>query len=57
MGFIMAIITLGSALFKETVNRWLHRMIPVITRVNSPLLIFAGSYLLYYWFTTGDLIG
>jgi cytochrome c-type biogenesis protein len=56
MGFIMAIITVGSSLFKETVNRWLHRIIPVITRINSPLLIFAGAYLLYYWFTTGDLI-
>lgn len=55
MGFIIALITLGSALFRETVNRWLHRVVPLVARINSLLLIFAGAYLLYYWFTTGDL--
>lgn len=56
MGFIIILITLGSALFKETVNRWLHRLVPIVVKISSLLLIFAGGYILHYWFTEGDII-
>ncbi len=56
MGFIIAFVTLGSALFKETVNRWLHRLVPVIARLSGLLLILAGGYILYFWFSVGDLL-
>lgn len=57
MGFIIALITIGSLLFKETVNRWLNRLVPLVARVSALLLVFAGGYVIYYWFTTGDIIG
>ncbi|MBI2287641.1 MAG: cytochrome c biogenesis protein CcdA [Chloroflexi bacterium] len=56
MGFVIALVTVGSALFKETVNRWLHRLIPLIARLSGLLLIFAGGYILYFWFTVGNIL-
>lgn len=56
MGFVIMIIALGSVIFKETVNRWLKRLVPVVARLNGFLLIFAGSYILYYWFSVGDIL-
>ncbi|MDP3880209.1 MAG: cytochrome c biogenesis protein CcdA [Dehalococcoidales bacterium] len=57
MGFVITVITISSALFKETVNRRLQRLTPVISRLSSLLLIFAGGYILYFWFTTGGILG
>ncbi len=56
MGFIVAIVSIGSALFKETVNRWLRRLVPVVARLSGLLLIFAGGYILYFWFMVGDIL-
>ncbi len=56
MGFIIAIVTIGSALFKESVNRWLHRWVPVVARLSGLLLVFAGGYILYFWFKVGDIL-
>jgi cytochrome c biogenesis protein CcdA len=57
MGFIIVIITVAIALFKEAVNRWLHRVIPIVARLSGLLLIFAGGYIIYFWFVQGDIIG
>jgi cytochrome c biogenesis protein CcdA len=56
MGFVIAMVTIGSTLFKETVNRWLHRLVPVVARLSGLLLIFAGGYILYFWFKVGDIL-
>jgi cytochrome c-type biogenesis protein len=56
MGLIIALIALGSVLFKETVNRWIRQIVPLVARVSALLLIFAGSYILYYWFVRGDIL-
>jgi cytochrome c biogenesis protein CcdA len=56
MGFIIAMVTLGSALFKEIVNRWLRRLVPVVNRLSGLLLVFAGTYVLYFWFEEGDIL-
>ena len=56
MGFIIVIVTIAVALFKETLNRWLHRIIPVVARLSGILLIFAGTYIIYYWFAQGDIV-
>ncbi len=56
MGFVIAIVTIGSMLFKETVNRWLRRLVPVVARLSGLLLIFAGGYILYFWFKVGDIL-
>ena len=57
MGFVMMLIILISALFKEAASRWLRRVVPVVTRLNGLLLIFAGVYIIYYWFVLGDILG
>ena len=57
MGFIIAIITITAALFKEAVTRWLRRLVPIVNRVSGLLLIFAGAYIIYYWFAEGDILG
>jgi len=57
MGFVMMLIILISALFKETANRWLRRVVPVVARLNGLLLVFAGVYIIYYWFVLGDILG
>ena len=56
MGFIIAIVTIGSILFKETVNRWLRHLVPVVARLSGLLLIFAGGYILYFWFKVGEIL-
>ncbi len=56
MGFVIAIVAIGSTLFKETVNRWLRRLVPVVARFSGLLLIFAGGYILYFWFKVGDIL-
>ncbi len=56
MGAVIAIVTIGSVLFKETVNRWLRRLVPVVARLSGLLLVFAGGYILYFWFKVGDIL-
>ena len=56
MGFVITIVTIGSTLFRETVNRWLRRLVPVIARLSGLLLVFAGGYILYFWFKVGDIL-
>jgi len=57
MGLVITVVTIASALLKETVNRWLHRLVPVVARLSGLLLIFAGGYMVYYWFVIGDILG
>ncbi len=56
MGLVIAVATIVSALFRESVNRWLHRLVPVVARFSGLLLIFAGGYILYFWFIVVDIL-
>ena len=56
MGLVIAVVTIVSVLFRESVNRWLHRLVPVIARLSGLLLVFAGGYILYFWFSVGDIL-
>ena len=49
MGAILAVITVGTALFREAVERWLRRLMPYVHRVSALFLVGAGAYLIYYW--------
>ena len=33
-----------------------RRFVPVVARFSGLLLIFAGSYILYFWFIDGGLL-
>ncbi len=57
MGMILVAVTIGSALFRGAVSKWLRRAIPYVHRVSALFLIGAGAYLIYYWvFYTGSII-
>ena len=44
-----ASLTVGTALFRETVSRLLRRIVPHVHRVSALFLVGAGAYLIYYW--------
>jgi cytochrome c biogenesis protein CcdA len=57
MGAILAAIAVGTALFREAVERWLRRVLPYVHRLSALFLIGAGVYLIYYWVFEAGLFG
>jgi cytochrome c biogenesis protein CcdA len=55
MGTIIFIVTLGAALFRRAMGRWLRLVTPYIHRVTALFAIGAGAYLVYYWVFQGGL--
>jgi hypothetical protein len=43
------------ALFKGAIVGVLRRVLPYIQTVSAVLMLVAGSYIVYYWLTIGDL--
>ena len=56
MGLVVLVVTVGLVLFRETVNRWLHRAVPVIARYSGLLLVIVGGYIIYYWFVEAKIL-
>lgn len=56
MGLVILVVTVGLVLFRETVNRWLHRAVPVVARYSGLLLVIAGGYIIYYWFAVVKIL-
>ena len=57
MGTVLAVITIGTALFREAMEHWLRRLMPYVHRVSALFLIGAGVYLIYYWLSSVGLLG
>jgi cytochrome c-type biogenesis protein len=55
MGTIIFAVTLGAALFRRAMGRWMRLVTPTIHRVSAMFLIGAGTYLVYYWVFTAGL--
>lgn len=56
MGSIMLLLTVGIAVVKEgVVVGVLRKTLPYIQKVSALFLIFAGSYIIYYWISSGLL--
>ena len=49
MGFTLMLVTLGVVFFKTAVSRTVRAVIPYVQPVGAVFLVFAGSYLVYYW--------
>jgi hypothetical protein len=49
MGTIIVVVSIGAALFRRAVFKWLRLLRPYIHRLNVTFLIGAGAYLVYYW--------
>ena len=56
MGLVIIALTLGMALFKETMVGLLRKALPYVQPFSAVLLMAAGSYIVYYWLTLGDLV-
>jgi cytochrome c-type biogenesis protein len=56
MGLVLTVITVGVAGIRDQTVRFVSRALPVVEAVGNVLLIFAGSYLIWYWTTKGDLL-
>ena len=55
MGFVIMALTVSMALFKGVMLRALRKALPYIQPVSAVMMIAAGSYVVYYWLTIGDL--
>jgi len=56
MGVIIFAVTLGAALFRRALGRWLRLVTPYIHYVSAMFAIGAGAYLVYYWIYLGGLL-
>lgn len=56
MGVVLTVITVGVALIREQTVRLVSRALPYVEVVGNLALIFAGSYLVWYWAVPGGLI-
>lgn len=53
MGLVIVMMTLGMALFKETMVGLLRKTQRFVQPVSAALMIVAGSYIVFYWLTLG----
>lgn len=54
MGAVLVGVTLGTALLRDTVARWVRGALPHVHRASSLFLIAAGGYVVYYWLFYAD---
>lgn len=58
MGSVMQFLTLGIAMVKErVVVGALRRVLPYVQKLSGLLLLGAGGYIMYYWLSSGLLLG
>jgi len=55
MGLVIMLLTIGMALFKGSMIRWLRKAMPYVQPVGAWLMVLAGAYIVFYWLTLGDL--
>ncbi len=56
MGAIIYVVTVGAALFRRALARWLRLLTPYIHRLSAMFLVGAGAYLVYYWVFQSGLL-
>lgn len=56
MGLVLTVITVGVAGVRDQTVRFISRAMPVVETVGNVLLLFAGTYLIWYWTTQGGLL-
>lgn len=58
MGCVLQLLTLGIAVVKEgVVVGALRRVLPYVQKVSAILLLGAGGYIVFYWLSSGLLLG
>lgn len=56
MGFVISLLTLAVALFRESMQRWLKGAMRWADPLGTAFLFVAGIYIVYYWLTIGGLL-
>lgn len=56
MGLVIVLLTLAIALFKGAMVGALRKALPHIQPISAGLMVLAGSYIVFYWLTIGDLL-
>lgn len=56
IGLIIVVVAIGSVLFRQTLSRWLRRLVPIVAALSGLLLVFAGAYIIYFWFSVGNIL-
>lgn len=49
MGIVIMALSVTVALAKETAERWLQSILPLVEKIGAALIAAAGIYLVYYW--------
>ena len=57
MGFVISLLTLAVAFFREGLQRWLKKAMRYADPLGTAFLFLAGMYIVYYWLTIGGLLG
>ena len=56
MGFVIMLLTVGMALFQTAAVSAVRKALPFIQPFSAGMMILAGSYIVFYWLTLGDLL-
>jgi cytochrome c-type biogenesis protein len=55
MTFIIAILTIGIAIFKGALVNQVRKIMPYVHPISAGVLIIVGGYLIFYWVTEGGI--
>ncbi len=53
MGSVILVLTLGMAVARSVMVRWLRTVLPYVGIVGAWLMVVAGVYIMFYWLTIG----
>ena len=57
MGTVIITLTLGMALFKGAMVGGMRKVMPYMQSVGTWLMLIAGTYIVFYWLTIGNVLG
>ena len=53
MGSVIMALTLGMAIARSALLRWMRAVLPYVGIVGAWLMVVAGTYIVFYWLTIG----
>ena len=56
MGTVILALTLGMAVARTVMVRWLRKAMPYVGIAGAWLMVVAGTYIVFYWLTLGGLL-
>ena len=56
MGVVIMALTIGMAFFKGAMVGTLRKALPYVQPLGSWLMVVAGSYIVFYWLTLGNIL-